>query len=69
LTMPESTLPKNVQELAMLITVRAMDCPFRGSRSQRRGHVDPCVNGPRCGRKRRSSSTPSMNENTVLFSD
>jgi 4-carboxymuconolactone decarboxylase len=47
----ESTLPKKIQELAMLITARAMDCPFiwnaHAARGRREGLSDALVNALR----------------------
>jgi 4-carboxymuconolactone decarboxylase len=46
-----STLPKKIQELAMLITARAMDCPFiwnaHAARGRREGLSDILVNAVR----------------------
>jgi 4-carboxymuconolactone decarboxylase len=46
-----STLPKKIQELAMLITARAMDCPFiwnaHAARGRREGLSDALVNAVR----------------------
>ena len=47
----ESTLPKKIQELAMLITARAMDCQFiwnaHAARGRREGLSDALVNALR----------------------